>query len=95
MFHGIEWYKREGSLYSDVQFHIAFSTVPAFNSCTKCVGSLGRIHDRHIIVLGMDACMTSQATRFIAMLGGLLDRLFIGVCLGLRTGRRPVDWCRN
>ena len=40
------------------------TTVPTFNSCTKCVGSPGRIHDRTPdcpqMFLGMDVFMTSQ-----------------------------------
>ena len=43
--------------------HIA-ATVPKFSSCTKYVGSPGRIHDRtpdcHTFLLGMDARMTLQ-----------------------------------
>ena len=40
------------------------TTVPTFNSCTKCVGRPGRIHDRtpecSPIFFGMDVYMTSQ-----------------------------------
>ena len=40
------------------------STVPTFNSCTKCVGGLGKIRDRmpdcHPVSWAMDAWMTSQ-----------------------------------
>ena len=50
----------------NINHHVVCSlhTVPNFNSCTKCVGSPGRIHDRtpecSPIFLGMDVYMTSQ-----------------------------------
>ena len=48
----------------DRYYCLRHATVPTFNSCTKCVGSSGRIHDRTPdcppIFLCMDVYMTSQ-----------------------------------
>ena len=64
-------------------------TVPTFNSCTKCVGSSGKIHDRMPDCLtGMGARTTSQLNvALIRKLRGPLmcltyyfDMLSMGVC---------------
>ena len=55
-----------GRVDTQCAFQVLYgATVPTFNSCTKCVGSPGRIHDRTPdcppIFLGMDVYMTSQS----------------------------------
>ena len=66
-------------------------TVPTFNSCTRCLGSLGIIHVRTWLppsFLALDAWMTSQLNgALIRKLRGtltclayLFDILSIGVC---------------
>ena len=79
-------------------------SVPTFNSCTKCVGSLGIIHDMPPSFLGKGAWMTSQMN---ATLIRKLRRSFSLMCLAYfltcyiwvlkqsGTDRRPVDRCRN
>ena len=75
------------------------STVPTFNSCTKCLGIPGIIHDR---TLGVDAWMTSQLNEAFVCKphGPLMYWLILLTCypwvfVQPGTGRCPVDWCRN
>ena len=62
-------------------------TLPTFNSCTKCAGYPGIIHDRTPDCLGMDAWMTSQPNigliynlfGLFICLAYLFEMLFMGV----------------
>ena len=83
------------------------STVPAFISCTKCVGSLGIIHNRTpnwhpMSGHGWDNwLLTSQLNvAFIRKLRGSFMSLAYFViihCVFLQpgTGRRPIDLCMS
>ena len=59
-------YRIQNQIYAliSTDTNLLIGTVPTLNSCTKCVGSLGRIHDRTPdcppISLGMVVYMTSQ-----------------------------------
>ena len=61
-------------------FHCV-NTVPTLNSCTKCVGSLGIIHDRtpicHPVFCGMNAYMTSWLNIAFIRLAFLTCYLYI------------------
>ena len=81
-------------------------TVPTLNSCTKCVGSPGIIHDRTTdcqpSFMGMDARMTSQlnVTLILKLRGPFICLAYYLTCYPWMfvlpgTGRFPVDWCRN
>ena len=77
-------------------------TVPAYNSCTRCVDSPGITHshmlDCHLVSwarmrphnpdLKTECSFDSQATWVTDMPG-------LSICLYNQVLRRPVDWCRN
>ena len=78
-------------------------TVPTYDSCTKCVGSPGIIHDHTPVChpvfwawMGWWAynwtCFDLQALTWVIDVFGLL---LTWVFVQKGTGRSMVDWCRN
>ena len=77
-------------------------TVPTSNSCTKCMGSPGMIHDRtpdchpkfpeHGC---MDDFTTESSVGVQATWVIIVVTFYPWVFLQTCTGRRPVDCCRN
>ena len=81
-------------------------SVPAFNSCTKCTGSPGIIHNHMLYCLPFSwpwvygwpqnwttkLCFASSVCQWCTWL--VLDMLSTRT-LQPGTDRRPVDWCRN
>ena len=93
-------------LYVCMYVCICVCTVQTFNSCTKCVGSPGMIHDRmsdcHPVswsigcmdYLTTESSFDSHNMWVIGVLGLHLGMLYMGF-VQPGTGRRPVDWCNN
>ena len=87
-------------------FTLMCTTVPTFNSCTKCVGSPGIKYDRMPCCLAQfhrhgciddltnERSFYSQSDLVIDVLGLFLT-WYSWVFKQPYTGRRPVDWCRN
>ena len=77
--------------------------VPTFNSCTKCVGSPGILHDRTPdwhpsswtwITSKLNVDVIESYVEALMCLGYFLTCYPWGL-VQPGTARRPVDWCRN
>ena len=74
----------------------------SFNSCTKCVGSSGRLHDRTPNCQPVSwACIFSQlkVALIYTLRGSFMWLAYLLICytrvlVQPGTGRRPGDWCR-
>ena len=83
--------RHENPQHENIHVRLPKGTVPTFNSCTKCVGSAGKIHDhtpdcQPVSWVGMhddlatERRFDSQATWVIDMLGLFFDMQSMGVC---------------